>query len=71
MTFKLNVPYAEIAEQSDILNYQNYSRIDLLCGFQWKKSVFPCSVCEKETCNGESKECKGEGAYTLGISYIG
>ena len=74
MTFKLNVPYVEIAEQGeiqgDILGYQNYIRIDLLCGFKWKKSIFPCRICGKDTCEAESEECKDEGAYTLGISCI-
>ncbi len=74
MTFKLNVPYAEIAEQGclegDILGYQSYSSLDLLCGLKWDNPVFPCRVCGKTPCDGESEECKYEGAYTLGISYI-
>lgn len=70
MTFRLNVPYVGITEQGDILGYQNYSRLDLLCGFKWKNPVFPCRICGKDTCEGESEECKDEGAYTLGLSCI-
>lgn len=45
--YKLQVPYASVAvdpetglslavtQTGDILGYQNYMRIDLLCGFQW------------------------------------
>jgi hypothetical protein len=45
--YKLQVPYASVAvdpetglslavtQTGDILGYQNYMRIDLLCGFSW------------------------------------
>jgi hypothetical protein len=73
MTFRLNVPYADIAKEGEYDKddeYFHYSRLDLLCGFKWKQPLFPCRICGKETCDGENKECKNEGAYTLGLSCI-
>lgn len=67
MVFKLNVPYSSIAEQ---VGYMKLSRIDLLCGFLWHTPIFPCRICGKESCDGDSEECKDQGAYTLGVSCI-
>jgi hypothetical protein len=67
MTFRLNVPYTDIVKDRD---YVSYSRLDLLCGFKWKNPVFPCRICGKDTCEGESEECKDEGAYVLSIPMI-
>lgn len=66
MTFRLNTPYSDIESGSE---YINLNRIDLLCGFKWKNPIFPCRICGKETCEGKSEQCKGEGAYVLGLSY--
>ncbi len=74
MNYQLNVPYTAIIEDGaptvDILGYQSYMRIDLLCGFKWKQPIFPCRICGKDTCRGETEKCKDEGAYSLGLSCI-
>lgn len=70
MTFKLNVPYTDIIGKEQSTPYMPLSRLDILCGFKWKNLVFPCRICGVDTCEGESEECKNEGAYTLGVRCI-
>ncbi len=67
MTFKLNTSYSSIAEQGE---YIQLSRLDILCGLPSKLTIFPCRVCNKDTCQGEIKECKEDGSYALGNRYI-
>lgn len=44
----------------------NYHRIDILCGFKWDPPIFPCEKCNSEKCEGRG-DCKGYGAYLLGV----
>lgn len=59
-----------LTKDADVLGYQEYSRLDLLCGFTTKYPHFPCKICGKIECRGNEEKCKGFGAYSLGMSTL-
>jgi hypothetical protein len=48
------------------LEYEPALRFDILYGLIPRRTIFPCQKCNKESCEGK-KECKGFGAYSLGV----